>query len=324
MDTLTIIVPLYNSKSFLKPLLQRLNALEGTKCILIDDGSTDGTVNILKEVKCNKCSVIYNKHKGVSYARNIGIDMADTKYLTFVDSDDLVEVDILQSIVLNECNSEASDIISCGKNFCNRRLFSKDKFDLLSQILMLKENTDIIPAPFSKMYRTEFLKEKGIKFPTNVSAGEDMLFNVQAVAEGATVHALNKSFYRYRYNEQSVTHQLSYNIEQNRQNFLNNLERVLSQYVSDEHYNSLMQDKLILSWIQNSYKQISNDNSKLANEMRNYFLPKLKLRTIIHNRLPVSYKIFELLLIFKMYYVIGLIIHVFIKGEKEKVSFIEI
>jgi len=135
-----------------------------------------------------------------------------------------------------------------------------------------------------------------------------MLFNVSVFARATNILVLNKSFYRYRFNIASVTHQQSYNIQKNRENFLTELNSRLARNVSSVSYKSLMQNKLLSAWIENSVKQIiDGENDALIGSLRSYFLPKIDTKTIFFNKLPLTSKIIVVLMVFKMYGIIRVI-----------------
>ena len=101
--TFSIIVPVYNSESFIKVCLDSI--LEQTypdfELLLIDDGSTDRSGEICDKYagKDSRIRVFHEKNEGVSASRNKGLEMASGRYVNFVDSDDWVSPDYLQSYV---------------------------------------------------------------------------------------------------------------------------------------------------------------------------------------------------------------------------------
>ena len=91
---LSIIIPIYNVEDTLQRCLESVLTQmdERMEVILIDDGSTDSSRKIAEEMTANKgnCRLIHQKNKGLSAARNAGIEVATGDFLTFVDSDDFV------------------------------------------------------------------------------------------------------------------------------------------------------------------------------------------------------------------------------------------
>ena len=120
MIEISIIVPVFNVEKFLTRCLDSLinqNSYENYEIILIDDGSTDNSGKICDEYaeKFKKIKVIHKKNEGVSKARNLGINNAKGEYITFVDSDDFVENNMLINFH-NIIKTKKDDLIFCGHN----------------------------------------------------------------------------------------------------------------------------------------------------------------------------------------------------------------
>lgn len=106
----SIIIPCWNSKEYLGKCLESIPKRDDIEIICIDDGSTDKTIDLLKNYKEFMYKDIeilnYKKNKGVSYARNMGIDKAKGEYLLFLDSDDYIDGNVFNNIVDNYLNGE--------------------------------------------------------------------------------------------------------------------------------------------------------------------------------------------------------------------------
>lgn len=91
MIKVSIIIPVYNGQKYIKECIDSVlnqNLFE-IEIIIVDDGSTDGTCSILKEIeKISNVIIIYSKHFGLSVSRNLGLDVANGEYIFFVDADD--------------------------------------------------------------------------------------------------------------------------------------------------------------------------------------------------------------------------------------------
>lgn len=89
---ISIIVPVYNVEKWLERCIQSLvdQSYQSLEIILIDDGSTDASSIICDEwsKKDHRITVVHQEHRGVSAARNLGIDLAHGQFISFVDSDD--------------------------------------------------------------------------------------------------------------------------------------------------------------------------------------------------------------------------------------------
>ena len=95
MVTLSVIVPVYNTEKYLRECLDSIinQTFRDIEIICVNDGSTDKSLEILKEyaLKDNRIKVITQGNKGQSVARNIGLNNASGKYITFIDSDDYLD-----------------------------------------------------------------------------------------------------------------------------------------------------------------------------------------------------------------------------------------
>ena len=114
---ISIIVPVYNVEKYLRRCLDSIvmQTFTDWECICVDDGSPDNSGKILDEyaVKDERFVIIHKENGGVSSARNTGLDIARGEYVTFCDSDDLVEADWLLA-QYTDIVSEDFDVCICG------------------------------------------------------------------------------------------------------------------------------------------------------------------------------------------------------------------
>lgn len=164
---ISVIIPAFNAEKYIDKCLDYLLNQDyklNYEIIIVDDGSKDETLKILKkyEKKHSNIKVISQKNSGQAVARNRAIDLAKGKYLMFVDIDDFVDKTIL-SKMFSVADKENADLVYCDYY----EYYGDDK-------LILKENyfTDdskkngILAnfAPWGKLYRTEFFKKSGLRF----------------------------------------------------------------------------------------------------------------------------------------------------------------
>lgn len=116
-DLLSIIIPAYNIEPYIGRCLESLiiQTYKNLEIIVVDDGSTDNTLSIIKEYcnKDNRINVIHKKNEGVSVARLIGMKKASGEYIGFVDGDDIVEKDMFEFLI-NNAKKYGTDISHCG------------------------------------------------------------------------------------------------------------------------------------------------------------------------------------------------------------------
>ena len=103
MPTVSIIVPVYNSKEFLPECLSSIlcQHYSDIEVLLIDDGSTDGSGQLCDNYSAEdkRIRAIHKKNGGVSSARNIGLEKATGEWVMFLDSDDLLTEDAIENLM---------------------------------------------------------------------------------------------------------------------------------------------------------------------------------------------------------------------------------
>lgn len=121
---LSIVVPVYNYVDIIESNIDSIlnqKTEYNYQLIIVDDGSTDGAADVLKKYADNpKVKLIFQKNAGIGAARNTGINNADGKYLMFVDCDDIVHDDIVETL-MNKAYSENYDMVMCAHNLSKER-----------------------------------------------------------------------------------------------------------------------------------------------------------------------------------------------------------
>lgn len=185
---LSIIIPVYNAELSLARcvesiLRQNFNDIE---VLLIDDGSTDSSLQICKEFvsKDSRVKIFEKENGGVSSARNLGIEKACGEWITFVDSDDSLEKSWLPAYEIYE----ACDMIMQGFTFIDEHLDKKECYlspesfsdNGILQFYIKYRNYDYLPlrVPWNKFFRRNIIKDNSIRFKENISCGEDRVFNL--------------------------------------------------------------------------------------------------------------------------------------------------
>lgn len=201
-DLVSIIVPVYNAEKYISDTI--ISAQEQTylniEILIIDDGSTDKTksiVNVLAKSD-SRIKYIYQSNKGPAETKNLGIEQFNGEYAIFLDSDDLLEKNAVETLLLI-AETQFADLI----------IFSFDKFNDLyknmgSRNSSSKKINKMFTAVWNKMYHKSILKQ--LKFPEK-TIFEDVAFSAMAALlskKMATVHS-EHHLYHYRQREQSLT-----------------------------------------------------------------------------------------------------------------------
>lgn len=161
MIDISIIIPVYNSEKYLhRCLTSAVNqTLKNIEIICINDGSTDDSLNILKEFAMNdtRIKIITKQNSGVAKARNTGLSVATGIYIGFIDSDDYVDNTYFEELY---SYSPEYDVIRGIRVINKENRHGKNKYGC------------IIPS----IIKNEFLKKHNLKFPINKLTGEDSTF----------------------------------------------------------------------------------------------------------------------------------------------------
>ncbi len=235
MYKVSIIIPVFNGEKFLERcLLSIINqTYKNIEIIVINDGSTDQTLNILKKYT-KKYSIIkvYNqKNLGSASARNNGISHVKSKFITFIDSDDFVDANYIETLVENIGDN---DFIVSGYKSCTD-----------SKILYIKKpwENDIWSAfkyiaTCGKLYKTSFIKKYNIQFLEKYKIGEDVYFTINAITNTNKIKTIRYAGYTYYVNPLSVTHTANKN-KQNRNIKMIALLEKLAKDIKHNKYTSL-------------------------------------------------------------------------------------
>ena len=223
---ISVIVPVYNVEKYLRRCIDSILAQAFTdfELLLIDDGSKDKSGEICDEyaVKDKRVRVFHKENGGVSSARNLGLDKAQGEWVYFVDSDDLVLADALETF--NGLTKSNSELVMAG--FCtseeNGMVREQPKLMRqceLSVVEALKEM--YAPSDFCyqgylccKLFKKKWIQQNHLRFDENISFNEDRLFIVKYLCcSKACISYTTKAVYNYilRMNSAMSTLQKGYN-----------------------------------------------------------------------------------------------------------------
>lgn len=203
---ISVIIPLYNGKDYIVTCLdsikkQQYNPLE---VIVVNDESKDNSVEVIEEYqRINKDALnivlIQQKNGGQGAARNTGIANANGKYITFVDQDDTLEEGILSKLA-RLAEEKQADIVSAGY----RRVTEAGKVTQEVKLQQTAWSKFKVIAPWSKLYRTEFIRKNDVRF-LPVVLGEDIYFLMQAYTHEPKIAFWNEIGYNWLNNTASVS-----------------------------------------------------------------------------------------------------------------------
>lgn len=319
-DLISIIVPVYNVEKYLARCIDSIinQTYKNFEIILVDDGSKDKSNQICDEFSKKDCrvKVIHKKNEGVSAARNEGLKQSKGKYISFVDADDWIEKNFLFEMY-SELKKYNVDYITCGYN----RVY-ENHIEILNNNLteeLVSANEYIIKIlnvqngyGFAHMKLISKEAIGNIRFNTNISVGEDALFNIQLCKKINKFLIYNKALYNYYFNPNSVVR----NYDENYCNKYLKSMKLMDDYIRNNYF-----DKKV---IQNLYNYIayhillicvnycyhpenSNGGVKSIKRICNIDLFKISIKNSNYDNLSISRKI-SLFSIKNKFYIIMAII----------------
>lgn len=219
MAKVSVIVPVYNGEQHLRECLDSIvgQTLEDIEIILVDDGSTDGTVEILEEYakEDNRITILHQQNLYAGVARNAGMKIANGKYLIFWDADDYFQPEALEHMygIMEEKDAQ---ICVCGVNHISmdtgvlsqKATYLRKNLIPEEQPFSIRENPEYIlnfatAHPWNKMYQREFVEKSGIKFQATRN-GNDLFFTQNLVCMADRIVTLHEYLINYRV-DQSVS-----------------------------------------------------------------------------------------------------------------------
>lgn len=211
---ISVIVPVYNAEKFLNRCVDSI--LEQTypnfELVLVDDGSTDYSLDILKEYaeQDDRVNVISQQNKGVSGARNTGLQAAQGEYFLYIDADDWIEENMIERLV-SISKQEDADIVMCNSDH------AEEKTDVIKnhEIKVEVWNQDKQQHEFMKHQRlTGMLWNKlirrslstGIWFNEKTGYGEDAEFLWEILKKSQKMIVINEILYHHVLEKTSISH----------------------------------------------------------------------------------------------------------------------
>ena len=222
-ERISVIIPVYNVAPFLGQCVQSViqQTYKDLQIILIDDGSTDGSDLIMKELAAmdRRVVVVSQGNRGVSAARNNGLSLASGKYILFLDADDYIETDALES-AYRKLSEQSLDIIFFDTKAFGEKGFSLEAVEakkryyarkhnysslltgetLLYQML---ENGEYSCPVWKQVFRRDFLLENQLSFYEGI-IHEDELFTLKAMLLAQRVSYIGRVLHHRRLRQGSI------------------------------------------------------------------------------------------------------------------------
>lgn len=214
----SVIVPVYNAEDHLRQCIDSITAqtLGDIEIICVNDGSSDGSLSLLEELAAedNRIRVVSQDNAGAGAARNHGMDLASGTYLSFLDSDDFFEPNMLEE-AYNKAVEGNADITVFRSD-----QYNEDTGEMQAALWTVREDdlppyrpmyfrtfTDNVFKVFvgwawDKLFRSDFVKENELRFQ-QLRTSNDMLFTFSAVVLAKRIEFVNKVLAHQRRNNPS-------------------------------------------------------------------------------------------------------------------------
>lgn len=198
----SVIIPVYNVEKYLEKCLDSIinQTYKNIEIICINDGSTDSSLEILRKYaeKDNRIKVVNQENKGLGATRNVGLEIAQGEFISFIDSDDFVDKNLYKNCI--EKIASDIDVIVFGAktvNLKNNKIYSGQySSKSFHKNFNLNDLFNIYTVAWNKLYRHSLLNEHSIIFDTP-KTGEDQTFFIKVVLNAKNICVVKKDLYYY-------------------------------------------------------------------------------------------------------------------------------
>ncbi|WP_294368366.1 glycosyltransferase family 2 protein [uncultured Clostridium sp.] len=337
MELISIIVPVYNVEKYLNQCVNTLinQTYFNIEIILVNDGSTDKSGSLCDELskRDNRIKVIHKKNEGLGLARNTGLEYINGKFVTFIDSDDYVDTNLIEELYYNLKNNNADTCIGGFKrvNDLGKIIFKESyekntyednyiKNNLLMKMLgSSPEKSDAIRmSVWNVLFSVEIIKNNKLKFVSERKfISEDIIFDIDYYQFAKKVVIIDTVAYNYRVNNESLTRKykedrfekckILYNEIYSKINFYNNnnlaIYRLQRQYFVNIRV-CIKQENIKISKLSynnaiKNIKKICNDE-QLQNIIKNYPINKLGIKQKLF-LISLKYKLARIIYIYSIF-----------------------
>lgn len=293
MDKITVIIPVYNVEKYLRESIESIinQTYKNLEIILVDDGAKDSSGKICDEYakKDNRIIAIHQENKGMSGARNTGLEHATGKYIMFADSDDTFEIDACEKLYKFIEKTNADYVVGNYRNMDeDGTKWEKPVFDINkyveSKLSIEDYNTSFYimnSAVWNKIFRKSFLDDLNIKFIEKLPA-EDAIFTTYCFMKAKSVYYMPHIMYNYR---QRASDSISTNCSKAYFMGINKAYRIIYNNFKENNYLDYYRFFYAKSMNYILYKFI--DSSELTKEERIDVLDNMKWFYVLSNDLKI-------------------------------------
>lgn len=210
MPFVSIITPVYNAEHYICSLIESVlnQTCTNWELILINDGSTDlSEVFIQPYLNDQRIKYVFQKNQGASEARNKGIEMAQSEWITFIDADDIILPNYLEALL--QFKSKKNVDLVCGGYFEMNQRFPEGiplhdfknhlKYTSIIQPQVFIENifNGLTGVLWSKLFRKDIIISRKLKLNRDLKLSEDLIFVLQYVKHTNEIGLIDQFIYKY-------------------------------------------------------------------------------------------------------------------------------
>ena len=241
--TISVIIPAYNAEKYITEAIDSVlnQSYKNLQLIVVNDGSTDRTLEIINKYSDNRMKIISIQNGGVSKARNIGLDNAIGEYIVFLDADDKYLLNAFQKMI-EYCLASNADICAFQTTTspkCRKSIESYEGTEMLQLSGKNNYNTIYING---KIYRKEFINNT--RFNVSMRVCEDSLFLFELAIKRPKLVIYSDIVYFYRISDDSLSRPKSLN--DNWKNILT-VSEIKSRVLAETNFNMLSENIKIKS-----------------------------------------------------------------------------
>ena len=215
-DLISIIVPIYNVSAYINMCIESIlhQTYENIEIILVDDGSTDHSLQICKKYQESdkRIHIISKENGGLVTARKAGLEAAHGEYIGFVDGDDYIESDMYENLYA-KIREHNVDFVHSGMIIDNKKITNYeegtvnleaiDRADYINKNIL--DRQVMVFAIWSKLFRTDIIREAYMEIPDEQGYGEDLLCLYRYILKCRKFYMYKDAFYHYRVYDGSMT-----------------------------------------------------------------------------------------------------------------------
>lgn len=276
-DKVSIIIPNYNAGIYISRCIESVmnQSYKNIEVIIIDDGSTDNSWDIINKYKNKYPQIIikYQDNMNASIARNKGIDLASGKYVLFLDSDDELCNDAIKFLVSaieeNKSDLVVGNFISIDSkgNFIRKEIITDKSINRTNPM----KYAGMVPNPSNKLFKLDIIKNNRIYFG-NVRIGQDLNFFLKYLVFCNHISLIDYDIYMWRKVEFSISNSMNFRIFDITESFKN-----LKIFYSRKHKEQLYEEYIKPIEYRHYYLQMEKQKYFKKRSQRNLVVNFFKL-----------------------------------------------